>query len=182
MTEEFWWAGGINLMTRALLLGNGAGALKSLTSTCKGVVSLSNMASAGCFPQWQSLVTIHIIFSFDSIIFEERRRHFFHTVTKNSEEKLHLLFVQEYNEEAQAVFMGRPGRKFILCLRNYQVWHFPTVPSHCVFPLTPFHFCTLFSVPSPWHTLSISDQLRFCSWHQPNTDYWLFSWQRWWRH
>ena len=118
MTEEFWWAGGINLMTRALLLGNGAGALKSLTSTCKGVVSLSNTASAGCFPQWQSLVTIHIIFSFDSIIFEERRRHFFYIVTKNSEEKLHLLFVQEYNEEDQAVFMGRPGREFIFIWRN----------------------------------------------------------------
>ena len=36
------------------------------------------------------------------------------TVTRNSEERSPSLFVQALNEDAQAVFMGCPGREFIL--------------------------------------------------------------------
>ena len=41
------------------------------------------------------------------------------------------LFVQALNEDAQAVFMGCPGREFILCLSIYRGRPFHTVPSHC---------------------------------------------------
>ena len=41
------------------------------------------------------------------------------TVTRNSEERSPSLFVQALNEDAQAVFMGYPGREFILCCNLY---------------------------------------------------------------
>ena len=40
-------------------------------------------------------------------------------MTRNSEERSPSLFVQALNEDAQAVFMGCPGREFILCCNLY---------------------------------------------------------------
>ena len=79
-------------------------------------------------------------------------------MTRNSEERSPSLFVQALNEDAQAVFMGCPGREFILCLSIYQGQPFHTVPSHCDFE--PFIFIFLQVVESRFLTICREELLQ----------------------